>query len=579
METSDTITNPNAQGRTVSDLQERETAVDGTSSGSPSPDQQTSGENLNITSGPNPAHLMARMPAGTEEREHEYEDDTETDSRKRQHQASAKGARKSSRPQKERALLDPSKYNADGLYQKSKDLAIIRDPRAEACWWWDNDLEGLGWWRVAGKNDDFCFFPPPLKVERIDARDIKKHGTNGIHFADGWETLHDMVCTHGQVADLQPGNRFRSLDSFCYDYLEHHIPELKEKARQFYTGDPSDIKLHPVVMNLGVVKLCNDNNYTFTFQDGRHKKDKKYSSDDLLAYFVKYGIPDKHQLSKEKLTKLEERVKFAHVDLNNLKSANQNLLDYSNEILHNEEIIVLLNDAGFQRDPDNQNRFFQPEGKQFGNPSMKLSELRVFIRATGTWSADGRSPNRIDKRKTLALRLWGATSKLKLPIHENIDWPATAPTTVPPVASSATSGGAAAVSRDETLAAASEGQESIIAIGATPSTNLAVAVEARRVSLDPPKILSFSKKCKFVHEAYHVMSEGWRNKVLSEMISWKTEPLQALESLPKMQSSDSLRLGLVEDIYLSLDPDDRQLLSNEVVVWERKINEKNERAT
>lgn len=294
--------------------------------------------------------------------------------------------------------------------------------------WYKMHLKNLGWAHQAAKSDNWMFIPPALVDFPVKL--ICKHAVKNLHYAVGDEGLYDMICQHGVIKNI-PEEPFPIVMHYDCTIVKKLRAKLLDLHVERYLGEPANIGFHKTIMKLETIE----------YRNGMYVLDgQEYREIELIQHFVSNGIPNSLKLDKSELKKLEERVKFAHVDLNSLSSATKGLNGYSNEILNDNNVRPILEHFGFDPIEDGA-KFYPPNGSRVGMPPMDIKSLRVFVREKKTWDALAGSRARMktgndDKRIYFRLRLWGATSPKPLPKYNNAQHstPKTAAASVPATA-------------------------------------------------------------------------------------------------------------------------------------------------
>ena len=274
-------------------------------------------------------------------------------------------------------------------------------------------------------------FIPPALVE-FGSTLTREYGKEGVHYAVGLEGIYNLCQKYGKIV-LKPSTKYgmrASLEGGKLDTSEFD-------AFRDDLLSPGNLNLHEIIMKLE----------SFKHRKGEYlllSQNKCFGKHEILDFMVKHGIPGAGNLladSDSNLQKLEWRVRFANVDLAELRFAKYGLNGYSTKILGDVELIQTLIDFGFEIvEGPGIKRFAQPGGKKAGKPSMTIDQIRVFIRENEIWDANNRrvrlKSSEDEKPRLFSLRLWGALAPEGLPVYEGA-LPTPDPTTFPAGSSTA----------------------------------------------------------------------------------------------------------------------------------------------
>lgn len=454
-------------------------------------------------------------------------------------QAVAPGARQSKRNRRTRELFQPGKENGKGMEQVPIEAynAGDRAEHAAVCALWDSSLKPEpNNWKLFHPNsavaDDFGFIPATLAKYRPKL--VQKLGTQGIHYAIGWAGLAEMVQKFGTTTTT-PGEKFPTLVDFDTKHLDELVPALERAHEDYYTADPSAVDLFRVLEKTGCFKAHNNVDYKLITSTGSIV----FTEAELLTFLVQNGIPNVECLDPEEREQLEEMVKFANVDRDDVHSAKSNLNGFSAKILNKEEVRPVLARFGFQRDDKDPDRFYQPEGKNAGKSSMSLKETRLFVRANKNWNANGRRPRNTgqeDKKVLFSLRLWGATAKARLPAYverrQSREITSPALTATPSAQATNPRAIAAVQPRIDAPADSAVTLTSSASAPETPSASASITpgtganervvtpfTASQQAPADNENPESFEQKMKTVYEIYGSLTDDWQRETLVTYLS------------------------------------------------------------
>ena len=225
-------------------------------------------------------------------------------------------------PSKKRKRLpaeqfNPGHENGKGILQQegvSYDT-YYKSNEAQARMWWTDHLKPAGWKRGSGKIGDHLFFPGIFVEAGVTKKKMVDLGMNGVHYADGNEKLYELIKKYGVFGEENPDDKCPQLLYLC-----NRLVKTEWKNFRTYRGNPSDIKLHEIILKLNAFEYKSNSDVYI------HKSTKKaYTCQELPALFVINGIPGISNLKSTDRKKLEECVKFAHVNLPHLNSARNGL--------------------------------------------------------------------------------------------------------------------------------------------------------------------------------------------------------------------------------------------------------------
>jgi hypothetical protein len=154
-------------------------------------------------------------------------------------------------------------------------------------------------------------------------------------------------------------------------------------------------------------------------EKGEEEDFKGKNSVDFLPFFCEKGIPNLDRVEDAfKRRCLETAVRFAHVNISDLRSAKDDLPPYDDfEIPTNENILPYLEKYGFE--PNDDGSIYPPGGKDGGSGPMTLEQIQIYIRGRKSLHWSGRRLKKSeDSPDFLAVRVWAAMADDDLPVFQ-----------------------------------------------------------------------------------------------------------------------------------------------------------------